>query len=108
MKNAQLKGQTINYKGKGVFEGGTKKTAKAAQSEEDIFSQASEEEENPEQTMHGDYSSESEEVGSIFGRPCVLCPVKIPLRTKDNYWQLDHSRIDPKVNSHLPMLVKPR
>ena len=41
-------------------------------------------------------SSDNEEVGSIFGRPSIICPVRLFLKTIDNYWQLDLSKMEAR------------
>ena len=50
---------------------------------------------DPMQVKAQNSSDNDEVVGSIFGRPCVLCPVRIPLKTTtENYWTLDSKKID--------------
>ena len=55
-------------------------------------------------------SDSEEEVGKIFGRPQTVCPVRIFLKTIDNFWQLDTNKMEEKIAimTHLPSLVRPR
>lgn len=67
----------------------------------------------PKQQHQIDSDSEDEAmggVGQIFGRPSVICPVRIYLKTIENYWQLDTGKMELKkiVMTHLPPLLKPR